>query len=289
MNWSGRRMKLSIIVPTYNKATRLYIVLKSIQQEVMHLHDPNDTEVIVIDDGSRDETAKIVAQYCEQMQIKYVFQENSGLSAARNTGIRHASYKSLLFLDDDRIVCDGYLQRLSFGDADIVFGRQKEWYIRNLDEWLEQVYKIVTEQKESLHQKTIDSRYYVKTKAIYEKPGTSIPWVGCIFANTLIKREIFEKIGVFSEQFVGWGFEDLDVSYRAFAAGYKIALNSEMITYHLYHQHGNDILKQRDRNYKVFFERNPDYPVQLYENFYHNNISLSEYDEKIRDYYNNQK
>lgn len=282
-------MELSIIIPTYNKATRLHIVLKSIQQEVMRLHDSNDIEVIVIDDGSCDETSKIVAQYCEQMQIKYVFQKSSGLSAARNNGIKHASFKNLLFLDDDRIVCDGYLQRLSFRDADIVFGRQKEWYIRNFDERLEQVYKIVAEQKENLHRKTIDSRYYVKTKAIYEKNGTSIPWVGCIFANTLIKREIFEKIGSFSEQFVGWGFEDLDVSYRAFAAGYKIVLNNEMITYHLYHQHGSDILKQRDRNYRIFFERNPDYPVRLYEDFYRNNISLSEYEEKVRDYYNSQK
>ena len=282
-------MELSIIIPTYNKNTRLYIVLKSIQQEVMCMHNPNDIEIVVIDDGSCDETAKTVAQYREQLQIKYVFQENSGLSVARNTGIRHASYKNLLFLDDDRIVCDGYLQRLSFGEADIVFGRQKEWYIRNLDDKLEQVYTIVAEQKESLRKKTIDSRYYIKTKAIYEKPSTSIPWVGCIFANTLIKREIFEKIGVFSEQFVGWGFEDLDVSYRAFAAGYKIALNSEMITYHLYHQHRSDILKQRDRNYRVFLERNLDYSVLLYEDFYRNNISLSEYEEKVRDYYNSQK
>lgn len=278
-------MELSIIIPTYNKSTRLHIVLLSIQQEVMRLNNHGDIELIVVDDGSNDNTAEIVSQYSGKMKIQYIFQKNSGLSAARNTGIRHAAYKNLLFLDDDRILCDGYLQRLSFGDADIVFGRQKEWYIRNLDERLEQVLAVVAEKKELLREKTLDARYYVKTKAIYEKTDTNIPWVGCIFSNTLIKKAVFDTIECFSDQFVGWGFEDLDVSYRAFAAGFQIALDPEMITYHLFHQHSRDILKQRDQNYAVFLKRNPDYPARLYGDFYHNAISLAEYDEKVGMYY----
>ena len=103
----------------------------------------------------------------------------------------------------------------------------------------------------------------------------------------MIKKDVFDEIGGFSERFVGWGFEDMDVSYRAFKAGYRFAMNDEMVTYHLYHQHGKEIYAQRDNNFKVFFERNPDYPVALYEDFYHNKISLFEYEEKVRTYYDN--
>ena len=57
------------------------------------------------------------------------------------------------------------------------------------------------------------------------------------------------------------------MAYRAYKYGFKIGLNKSMVTYHLFHQHGKEILKQRDENYKVFYKRNPDYPVRVLKTF----------------------
>lgn len=62
-----------------------------------------------------------------------------------------------------------------------------------------------------------------------------------------------------------------------------------MVTYHLFHQHGKEILKQRDENYKVFYKRNPDYPVRVYENFYKNIINVKEFEYKVDKYYEDRK
>ena len=154
-------MKLSVIIPTYNKSTRFNIMLLSLQQEVVTLDTPENIEIIVIDDGSCDNTRDIVGRYGEKMNIKYIYQKNGGLSNARNSGIQNAENTNLLFLDDDRVVCDGYLKNLSYMNADIVFGKRKEWYIRNFQNRLDEVFSIVSTQKEILHNKTSNSRYYI--------------------------------------------------------------------------------------------------------------------------------
>lgn len=63
-------MKLSVIIPTYNKSTRFNIMLLSLQQEVVTLDTPENIEIIVIDDGSCDNTRDIVGRYGEKMNIK---------------------------------------------------------------------------------------------------------------------------------------------------------------------------------------------------------------------------
>ena len=67
-------MKLSVIIPTYNKSTRFNIMLLSLQQEVVTLDTPENIEIIVIDVGSCDNTRHIVAIYGEKMNIKYLYQ-----------------------------------------------------------------------------------------------------------------------------------------------------------------------------------------------------------------------
>lgn len=84
---------LSIIITTYNHAQYLSIAIDSILEQEY----PNK-EIIVVDDGSTDNTKGIVDSY---KQIKYVFQKNAGLSAARNTGINASSGEYLVFLDAD--------------------------------------------------------------------------------------------------------------------------------------------------------------------------------------------
>lgn len=89
---------VSVIIPCYNQGRFLADAINSVLcQTYAHV------EVIVVNDGSTDDTADVAAQYGER--IKYVYQENAGLSAARNTGILNSSGEFIQFLDsDDRIL-----------------------------------------------------------------------------------------------------------------------------------------------------------------------------------------
>ena len=85
---------VSVIIPTYNRSNLLKRAIV-LQQTYSHL------ECIVVDDASTDDTEKIVAGY-EDERIAYIRHElNKHVSAARNTGIKHANGKYLAFLDDD--------------------------------------------------------------------------------------------------------------------------------------------------------------------------------------------
>lgn len=88
----------SVIIPAYNYARYLPRALTSVLAQ-----ENGDYEIIVVDDGSTDNTAEVVQQYQEKSKprIIYVFQDNRGLSAARNHGIRRSSGEYLLFLDAD--------------------------------------------------------------------------------------------------------------------------------------------------------------------------------------------
>ena len=73
--------KVSIIIPTYNRFSFLKQAVESVLSQTF-----SDFELIIVDDGSIDETGKI--QEIFQHGIKYIFQENKGVSSARNKGIK---------------------------------------------------------------------------------------------------------------------------------------------------------------------------------------------------------
>lgn len=100
-----RIMQVSVIIPCYNHGHYLPYALKSVLAQTF-----TDWEAIVVDDGSTDDTAQVVARHTDP-RIQYIHQENRGLSAARNTGIRAARGKYLAFLDADDEWEAGFLQR----------------------------------------------------------------------------------------------------------------------------------------------------------------------------------
>lgn len=85
---------VSVIIPAYNYAHYLPRTLDSILKQ-----DYPNVEIVVIDDGSTDNTREVVGAYGDK--VRYVFQKNAGLSAARNTGIREAQCEYLGFIDAD--------------------------------------------------------------------------------------------------------------------------------------------------------------------------------------------
>jgi len=87
---------VSVVIPSYNYGHFVVAAVESaLSQTYRHI------EVIVVDDGSRDDTAQRLAPF--EKRIRYVYQENKGLSAARNTGIRLATGEWIALLDADDV------------------------------------------------------------------------------------------------------------------------------------------------------------------------------------------
>lgn len=97
----------SIVIPTYNRASFLAKGINSVLEQTI-----NDWELIIIDDGSTDNTKEIVESY-EDVRIKYIYQKNSERSTARNNGVKHSSGKWICFLDSDDYYLSNHLETLN--------------------------------------------------------------------------------------------------------------------------------------------------------------------------------
>jgi glycosyltransferase involved in cell wall biosynthesis len=92
--------KVDVIIPAYNAAKYLPAAIESVVTQTFE-----DWRILLIDDGSTDKTAEVVAPYIEQLgpKLKYIYQPNAGLPAARNAAIRNSSAELLALLDADDV------------------------------------------------------------------------------------------------------------------------------------------------------------------------------------------
>ena len=101
-------MRLSVILPVYNVERYLPMCLESVVQQCL-----GDYEVILVDDGSTDESGAICDDYAERYEkFSVIHQENQGLSAARNRGIAEAKGEYVVFLDSDDFWVQGTIKPL---------------------------------------------------------------------------------------------------------------------------------------------------------------------------------
>lgn len=119
----------SIIIPVYQTEKYLVECIESVLKQEL-----GDYELILVDDGSTDESPKICDQYASQFEeISVIHKRNGGLSDARNIGIRAATGKYLLFLDSDDFWSDSqFLKKLKSGiehqDCDVMNFHYKYYY-----------------------------------------------------------------------------------------------------------------------------------------------------------------
>lgn len=106
MGGADRLPKVSIVIPTYNRAEMLKQALRSVLAQTF-----TDYEAIVVDDGSTDNTREAVESFRDE-RVRYVWQENQWLAAARNTGIAHATGDLVAFLDSDDLWFPNMLELL---------------------------------------------------------------------------------------------------------------------------------------------------------------------------------
>lgn len=87
---------VSIIIPSYNHAHYIHEAINSALAQTY-----KNIEIVVIDDGSTDNTKEVVTSYTNTGKVRYIYQENRGLAAARNSGLRVAKGRYIKFLDSD--------------------------------------------------------------------------------------------------------------------------------------------------------------------------------------------
>lgn len=104
-------MKLSIVIPAFNEASYLPRSLSSLRQSELFLTDrtTDSTEVIVVDNGSADATARVAQEF----DVSVLSEKRRGIAIARNTGARAASGDILIFLDADYRVLPSFLARIA--------------------------------------------------------------------------------------------------------------------------------------------------------------------------------
>ena len=195
-------MNISVVIPTYNRFEVLKRALKSVYAQSLL-----PFEVIVVDDGSSDDTSKIIDFF---PNIKYLYQKNSGVSSARNFGIRHSTSEWVAFLDSDDTWHQDKLEKQALfhlQNPKVLISYTDEKWMRNNKE--------------------------VKVPKKYKKVGGEIfkdSLSHCIIAPsaTLMHKKLFSKVGFFDEDLEVC--EDYDLWLRI-AYGHHIGLiNEKLIT-----------------------------------------------------------
>ncbi|MDY0387773.1 MAG: glycosyltransferase family A protein [Methanolobus sp.] len=197
---------ISVVIPLYNKEPYIKRAIDSVLSQKIE-----DFELIIVDDGSTDKSAEVV-QSINDERIKLMQQENAGVSAARNRGIKEAKADLIAFLDaDDEWLPDFLEISLELWQKYPNAGAYFTGYIQYINAGIEtntDIYGIPEKTQFGI----LHSYFESATKGLY--PITS--------SNVLIPKKVFDKIGNFV---VGkWWGEDSDMWGRI-ALKYSIAYN----------------------------------------------------------------
>lgn len=96
--------KVSVIIPSYNRGNFIEETINSVLNQTF-----NNFEILVVDDGSTDNTKEIVSKIKDE-RLKYIYKENGGVSSARNLGMTKAAGKFICFLDSDDLWPENFLE-----------------------------------------------------------------------------------------------------------------------------------------------------------------------------------
>lgn len=94
-----RSPAISVIVCTFNRSSLVTAAIRSVWAQTN-----TDYELIVVDDGSTDNTAEVIKSLQDERPFRYIYQKNGGLPVAHNTGLDHAQGRFVAFLDDDDLL-----------------------------------------------------------------------------------------------------------------------------------------------------------------------------------------
>jgi glycosyltransferase involved in cell wall biosynthesis len=239
----------SVVIPTYNRKPILEKCLKALENQ--HLSDRiQGYEVVVVDDGSTDDTLEWLAKHQDELPHVRVFeQDHQGPAAARNLGVEKATGETIVFIDSDLVVTEQFLQShadaLVKGERDLGSDRifTYGWVINtcNFEDPTSEPYKI-----------TDFSAAYFAT------------------GNVAIARKWLEKAGLFDTRFQLYGWEDLELGVRLKELGLKLIKCPAAVGYHWHPPFRLEQIPrlidreiQRGRMGVLFYEKHPTWNVRL--------------------------
>jgi len=204
-----RNPKISIIIPTYNRADLLPQAIDSVLKQTYR-----NWETMIVDDGSTDETEKVVKKYRDS-RIHYIaHQSNLGSSSARNTGIKKTKGQFIAFLDSDdewlseKLACQMQVFKNKSNHCGVVY--TGGYMVKNNKEILA---------------KSVE----INLNNFYEK----ILFKNIVGSSTvLIKRECFDKVGLYDVSLIN--YQDWDMWIRISKYYQFILVNLPLIKYHIH-------------------------------------------------------
>lgn len=221
---------VSVIVPVYNAEKYIMEFLKNIKNQTF-----KDFEIIFVDDGSQDNSLNLIKEVYQEkkLQVKYITQNNSGVSAARNKGIEMSSKDFLCFCDIDDKLSPYYLEHqlecLNKHNVDLVIGKQKFFKTGEIVD--------ISQKSQLGKQKKIDNQEALLMN-LYGKLNT-----GCC-SLMVAKRTLTENDIKFP---VGYKYnEDLYTLWKIIYSCKDLVLLDEII--YFYRGHENSAMMKFDQN-----------------------------------------
>lgn len=206
-------------------------------------------EVIVVDDGSTDQTLDWLQNNRDSFpHVRWFEQEHQGPAAARNLGVSQARGETIVFIDSDLVVTDSFLQ--SHGSA-LLKGREK---------WGDRLFT---------YGRVINTSNFDNPTA---EPYKITDFSAAYFAtgNVAIARHWLEKAGLFDTGFQLYGWEDLELGVRLKKLGLKLVKCPEAVGYHWHPPFSLEQIPrliereiQRGRMGVLFYQKHPTWTVKL--------------------------
>lgn len=201
-------MFFSVIIPTYNRLPILQKCLHALSQQ--SLDPPHTYEVIVVDDGSTDETVAWL-QHQALPCIRYVCQSHQGAAAARNSGLQQSQGDTIVFIDSDLVVTEQFLQAHAHGlqQAEYRLGHDRLFtYGRVI-------------QTCNFETPTAEPYKLTDFSAAYFATG-----------NVAIARHWLDVVGGFDPRFQEYGWEDLELGVRLKRLDLVLIKTPKAVGYH---------------------------------------------------------
>ena len=248
----GNCKRVTIVIPTYNRADSLPKVLSKLllQQEIL-----NDIDIIVVDDGSTDDTKERVKEFVEKfsVNIHYLYKQNTGASGARNLGIKKAQGEIILFLDSDIIPSEALIsEHLKFHEK----YPQDNFALRGSTKTsAEQLNTIRTVEIAEIEKETQNG-----TNAEY----IELCWEDFNSGNISLKKDFLLKNGLFDEEMSA--FEDNELGYRLGKRNLKLFHSNKAMGFHLHTVNLQQYFRYAEKYGKslaIWYSKTPDLKKDL--------------------------
>jgi glycosyltransferase involved in cell wall biosynthesis len=258
-------MKFSVVIPTYNNKVLLKNTLEALNNQTGYSR--GDYEVVVVDDGSNDNTGEFIKGINRNYSLKYLYLErckDSCRARTRNHGWKNARGEIIAFIDSDIIVGNDYLREL-----DRCYLMSEDIFILGnrlmLDEIVPfediangNIFKKYCFDKDKIH--LLEFRYFLYNVSSFNSNTIMCPWIQTYSCNFAAPRKWLQHIGGFDENFKEWGIEDIELGYSLYKADVRMIINSRLEVLHQYHGPRNDLIIQKEK--VPGYERNIDYLLQ---------------------------